>query len=54
MRDNPAGRDRASPWPMLSVTEALRLIKENSIQLETEEIPITACLNRIVAEGTPD
>ena len=51
MRDEPASRDRSSPWPMLAMGEALKIIKDNCFPVETETVKITASLNRIISEG---
>ena len=51
MRDEPASRDRSSPWPMLAMSEALKIIKDNCFPVETETVKITSGLNRIISEG---
>lgn len=48
--DDPAKRDRKSPWPMLSVQEALRLIFESSKKVETDEVDCRQALGRVVSE----
>ncbi|CBY10280.1 unnamed protein product [Oikopleura dioica] len=48
--DNPARRDRKSPWPMLSVQEALRLIFENSQKVSSEEIDCRKAMGRIISD----
>ena len=50
IRDAPAQRDRHSPWPMVPVPDALRLLLELVKPLETVKTPISQCLNRICGE----
>ena len=44
-------RDRKSPWPMLNVQEALKIIRSNIDFVGIEDISTTDSLYRILAEG---
>lgn len=49
--ENVAKRSRESPYPMISVDEALKLLSKHAVQSGTESVPVRGALGRILSEN---
>ncbi|KAK9511717.1 hypothetical protein O3M35_000325 [Rhynocoris fuscipes] len=48
--DNLAGRQRVSSWPMISVEESIKIVMNNLLTPQIEEVPLKNALGRIIAQ----